>query len=162
VTRRRGVAGGLITALLVGTFALVAGARGQEGLAEAAVIVLVIPFVMLAATVRGALPPAGRSAFERRGAPSAPAARPEELEGLERALRAKGRGGETAPSVRASLIELADRRLLSRRGIEAGRRPEAARAALGDRVWALLREERPGRGLRLSEVREVVEGIDGL
>jgi len=62
----------------------------------------------------------------------------------------------------------ASARLASRHGIELERRPEAARAMLGDDVWELLRPDRPepedrhGPGVPREQVAAAIEAVESL
>jgi hypothetical protein len=59
-------------------------------------------------------------------------------------------------------------RISSRHGFELARRPEAARALLGDDVWELLRPDRPppadrhGPGVSRARIAAVVERVESL
>ena len=59
-------------------------------------------------------------------------------------------------------------RLAARHGVELDRRPEAARALLGEEVWDLLRPDRPepadrfGRGVPRERVSAVIERVESL
>lgn len=59
-------------------------------------------------------------------------------------------------------------RISSRHGFELGRRPDAARALLGDDVWELLRPDRPapadrhGPGMPRAQVAAVIERVESL
>jgi hypothetical protein len=59
-------------------------------------------------------------------------------------------------------------RISARHGFELGRRPEAARALLGEDVWELLRPDRPppedrhGPGVPPAQVAAVIERIESL
>ena len=59
-------------------------------------------------------------------------------------------------------------RLASRHGIELERRPDAARAMLGDDVWELLRPDRPepedrhGPGVPREQVAAAIEAVESL
>jgi hypothetical protein len=59
-------------------------------------------------------------------------------------------------------------RLLSRHGIELDRRPEAARALLGEHAWELLRPDRPepedrhGPGVPREHVAALIERVESL
>jgi hypothetical protein len=59
-------------------------------------------------------------------------------------------------------------RISAKHGFELARRPEAARALLGDDVWDLLRPDRPqpadrhAPGLPRAEVAAVIERIESL
>ena len=58
--------------------------------------------------------------------------------------------------------------LLSRRGIELERQPDAARTLLGEELWELVRPDRePPRdraapGLELSSLRTMVDSLEAL
>ena len=59
-------------------------------------------------------------------------------------------------------------RLASQHGIELERRPDAARAMLGEDVWDLLRPDRPepedrhGPGVPRAEIAAVIEAVEAL
>lgn len=120
--------------------------------------------------VRGALPAATGSAFEA-GLRRRPR-RPERLPELERVEREVSLGLATAfdlhyrlrPSLRRTAREL----LASRRGIDLDTSPEAARRALGDQTWEIVRPDRePPRerfaaGLDLASLRTVVASLEAL
>ena len=65
-------------------------------------------------------------------------------------------------------VAAASARLASRHGIELERRPEAARAMLGEDVWELLRPDRPepadrhGPGVPREQVAAVIEALESL
>lgn len=149
--------------------ALGAGALRPE--AAVAAYVLALACILLTALVRSLVEAARvqpESAFEaalRRSAPLE--VRPAELVRVERDLTlgltsAGGADLRLLPLLR----EAAAARLLARRGIELDRRPELARAALGDEAWELLRPDRPlasdrnGPGLREAQVRAVVDALE--
>lgn len=111
---------------------------------------------------------AGRSRFDEALAaePSAPE-RPPDLVRLEREVALSvARAFDLHFRLRPALREIAVHRLLARRGIDLHERPEAARAALGEPAWELLREDRPapedrmGPGLPLDELRRVVDTLE--
>jgi hypothetical protein len=68
--------------------------------------------------------------------------------------------------LRPRVREIAASRLADRRGIDLERRPEAAREALDEPVWELVRPDRVaprnhhGPGLGLPGLRAVLEGLD--
>jgi hypothetical protein len=68
--------------------------------------------------------------------------------------------------LRPRVSEIAASRLADRRGIDLERRPEAAREALDDAVWELVRPDRVASrnhhapGLGLPGLRAVLEGLD--
>jgi hypothetical protein len=66
------------------------------------------------------------------------------------------------------LRTVAAARLSSRHGIELDRRPEAARALLGEEAWDLLRPDRPepadrfARGIPRARVAALIERVESL
>jgi hypothetical protein len=98
----------------------------------------------------------------RRAAPRIP-----ELERIEREVTL---GQSTAFDLhfrlRPTLRRIASELLRSRRGIDLDREPEAARRALGDETWHLVRpdreppSERFGRGIELASLRDVVASLE--
>lgn len=116
------------------------------------------------------LPRAGRSAFDLalRRRPAA-AARPEDLERLARELLlAQSTSFDLHYRLRPTLRRLAAALLRSRRGIDLDGEPEAARRALGDEAWELVRPDRPepedrfSRGADLATIRTVVASLEAL
>jgi hypothetical protein len=94
---------------------------------------------------------------------------PVELLRVERELEL---GIANAASAHHRLLPLlraaAAARLASRHGIELDRRPEAARALLGEEAWELLRPDRPepadrfGRGVPRASVAALIERVESL
>ena len=124
----------------------------------------------LVRAVRGALPAPGPSAFDaglRR-----PSTRQERLPELEQVEREVALGLSAAfdlhyrlrPSLRRTASEL----LAARRGIDLDGNPEAARRALGEETWELVRPDREppperfGPGLELASLRRVVSSLEAL
>jgi hypothetical protein len=70
--------------------------------------------------------------------------------------------------LRPTLRRIASELLRARRGIDLDANPEAARRALGDETWELVREDREaphdrfGRGLDLNSLRHVVVSLEAL
>ena len=70
--------------------------------------------------------------------------------------------------LRPVLRRISARMLLSRRGIELERQPDAARTLLGEELWELVRPDRePPRdraapGLELSSLRTMVDALEAL
>jgi hypothetical protein len=103
-----------------------------------------------------------------RGRTETPA-EPVELLRMERELEL---GIANASSAHHRLIPLlraaAGARLASRHGVELDRRPDAARALLGEEAWELLRPDRPepadrfGRGVPRERVTAVIERVESL
>jgi len=101
--------------------------------------------------------------------PNPPAPKPAQLLRMEREL---GLGissaGHASHRLLPRLRAVAAARLGSRHGIELDRRPDAARAVLGDDVWELLRPDRPepedrhGPGVARSRVVAVIERLEAL
>jgi hypothetical protein len=97
------------------------------------------------------------------------AAEPVELLRVERELEL---GIASAGSAHHRLLPLlraaAAARLASRHGVELDRRPEAARALLGEHAWELLRPDRPepgdrfGRGVPRECVAALIEKVESL
>lgn len=113
------------------------------------------------------LPDARPTRGRRRAAPAP--ARPEQLLALERLV---GSAGTSAVHVHAYLrpllVEIASRRLAAR-GQTLARMPEpAARELLGNRLWDLVRSDRPfpedrrGPGVAPQELRAMLEVLERL
>ena len=98
-----------------------------------------------------------------------PASEPEELVRMERELVL---GIADADHAHRKLLPLlraaAAARLAARHGFELDRRPEAARALLGEDVWDLLRPDRPapadrhGPGVPRAQIAAVIERVEAL
>jgi len=94
---------------------------------------------------------------------------PVELLRMERELEL---GIASAGSAHHRLLPLlraaAAARLASRHGVELERRPDAARALLGEEAWELLRPDRPepqdrfGRGVPRERVAALIEKVESL
>jgi hypothetical protein len=99
----------------------------------------------------------------------ATASEPVELLRMERELEL---GIASAGSAHHRLLPLlraaAAARLASRHGVELERRPDAARALLGEEAWELLRPDRPepqdrfGRGVPRPTVTALIEKVESL
>jgi hypothetical protein len=108
-----------------------------------------------------------RSVFHRALAPRRERDRkPEDLEHLERLVTiASASAFDVHYRLRPALREIAAGILLGR-GIDLDARPEAARAALGDDAWELLRPDRPppvdrqARGIAPAELEAVVRAME--
>jgi len=97
------------------------------------------------------------------------AARVPELEKIEREVTL---GLTTAFDLhfrlRPTLRRIASELLRARRGIDLDANPQAARRALGEQTWELVREDREppldrfGRGLDLDSLRHVVVSLEAL
>jgi hypothetical protein len=131
----------------------------------AAVVVLV---VLIRHSRDGEAKPASR--FEqalRRGKPASP--QPEELLRMDRELVL---GSADADHAHRRLLPLlrstAAARIASRHGFELERKPEAARALLGEDVWELLRPDRPeppdrhAAGVPHKSIVAVIERLESL
>ncbi len=135
-------------------------------------VLLLAAFVLaqLLARLRSSLPAQGTSpvdaALRRR---PARVQRVAELEKIEREVTL----GLTTSfdlhfRLRPTLRRIASELLRSRRGIDLDAQPEAARRALGDETWELVREDREapldrfGRGIELGSLRNVVVSLEAL
>ncbi|HXY82012.1 MAG TPA: hypothetical protein VEH55_11635 [Gaiellaceae bacterium] len=138
-----------------------------------AAYVLVLTAITLAALARSARSAAewqGASEFEQalHGAVHTPV-RPPELVRTERDITL---GAANAGHLHARLLpilrEVASARLAAHHNVELGRRPEAARALLGEEAWQLLRpdlpppDDRNAAGLPLRRIRVLVDTLERL
>jgi hypothetical protein len=135
-----------------------------------AIWVVIVTALVLLTLVRQAREPKPASRFEqalRRGKPANP--QPEELLRMDRELllgiaEADHAHRQLLPHLRA----VAAARIGARHGFELERRPETARALLGDDVWELLRPDRPepkdrhGPGVPRSRVAAVIDRVESL
>ena len=167
MTERRRFIGSLATAtaalgILLGTHEI----RTERLLAGYAVLVAALA---LLAIVRSFRPePARRFEQALRGRKPA-ASQALELVRMERELLL---GSANADHAQRRLLPLlraaAAARLAARHGVELGRRPEAARALLGEDVWELLRPDRPepedrhGPGVPREQIVAVIEAVEAL
>lgn len=132
-----------------------------------ALFVCGVAFLLTLAGLRNALPPARRlrpSRTKRRGS-RRPV--PETLERIEQeTLLAVASSFDLHHRLRPRLRELARELLSSRRRLSLDDEREAARAALGEKTWELVRPERPppedrfGRGIPTAELAGVVESFE--
>lgn len=133
-------------------------------LAEVALVVL----TAVAAAVCIALLPATRSVQGRRAAPPQPS-RPKQLVRLERLVSTAGTTTAHAHAyLRPVLAEVAARRL-ARRGLALERmQASVGRELLGDRLWEIVRPDRPfpedrnAPGVSPAELSEMLERLEGL
>ncbi len=135
-------------------------------------VLLVAAFVLgqLLARLRRSLPEQGASpvdaALNRRPR------KPERIPELEKIEREVTLGQATAFDLhfrlRPTLRRIASELLRARRGIDLDTSPEAARRALGDEAWELVRPDREqplerfGRGIELASLRNVVASLEAL
>ena len=120
--------------------------------------------------VRRTNPVAAKSAFDLALERRPP--RPERLADLERIERELTLAGQTAADfyfrLRPRLRRIAARLLAARRGIDLDGSPAAARRALGDELWELVRADRepPRRrdaaGLSVPEAERIVTALEAL
>jgi hypothetical protein len=163
-----------VLSALVATFALtvVLGIGALSAETAFALYVLAIGGISVLALVRvaGAAASDHPSLFEQAlRANRQPAVRPSDLVRAERGLtvgisNAGGAEARLLPVLRAA----AAARLSARHGIELDRRPDAARALLGDDAWELLRPDRapaPDRaaaGIPQRRIEAVVDVLERL
>jgi hypothetical protein len=125
---------------------------------------------LLLAALRGALPPRRPSAFD--AALRTRARRTQRIPELERMEREVALGLAIAidlhQSLRPRLGRIAAGLLASRRGIDLEANPDAARRALGDDAWEIVRggreppSERFATGLDLASLRLAVSALEKL
>lgn len=161
--------GGAARALVLPTAALVAVASFYPGRLELAVriyaLVLCAAVIALAlSALRRALPPVRALEAPRARTAPQPVARLGRLEDAA-ALGVAG-AFDLHHRLRPRLRTLARGLLASRRGISLDGDPDAARAALGEETWQLVRPDRPppedrlARGLGVPELATVVESLE--
>ncbi|MEO5576540.1 MAG: hypothetical protein ABIR67_00075 [Gaiellaceae bacterium] len=157
------------------TLTLIAALVVLPGRAEIALRVYVL---LLAAFILGRLLGRLRSSLPERGTSPVDAAlnrrprTPERVPELERIEREVTLGLATAFDLhfrlRPTLRRIASELLRARRGIDLDANPEAARQALGESTWELVREDREpplerfGPGLDLASLRNVVVSLEAL
>jgi hypothetical protein len=138
-----------------------------------AIYVLALAALALVALTRIARPPEELrqgSPFEHALRPRAERPlRPPELIRTERELTlGMASAGHAQRRLLPLLREAAAARLLTQHGIELARRPDEAKALLGEDAWELLRPDRPepadrnAPGLQLARVQAVVERLEAL
>ena len=147
-------------------------APGRAGLAVDLYVLLIAAIGLghLLAALRRALPPRRPSAFDAAlNRPERPAHRIPELERMEREVSL---GLATAFDLhyrlRPRLRRIAAELLAARRGIELDANPDAARRALGDDAWEIVRgdreppRERFAAGLDIASLRLAVSALEAL
>ena len=160
-----------LVATLVLAVALLA-VPGRAGLAAHvyALVLAAIGLGYLLTALRGALPPSRPSPFDAALRKTAsPVQRIPELERMEREVAL---GLATAFDLhyrlRPRLRRIASALLTARRGIELDASPEAARRALGDDAWEIVRgdreppQERFASGLEIASLRRAVAALEAL
>jgi hypothetical protein len=157
--------------VIAATLLLVLSGRTELILHVYVLALATIALAHLIRAVRGSVPAAaGGSPFDAalRRRPR----RPERLPELERIEREVALGLATAfdlhfrlrPSLRRTASEL----LVAKRGIELDGDPDAARRALGNETWDLLRSDREpptdrfGPGLDIAALRRVVSTLEAI
>ena len=132
------------------------------------VIVTALALLLLVRRSRATAPHVSRFDAALQGQTTA-ASEPVELLRMERELEL---GIASAGSAHHRLLPLlraaAAARLASRHGIDLDRRPDAARALLGEEAWEWVRPDRPepadrfGRGVPRESVTAVIERVESL
>jgi hypothetical protein len=132
------------------------------------VIVAALALLLLVRHSRGGERHVARFEAALRGRTPTPS-EPVELLRMERELEL---GIANASSAYHRLLPLlraaAEARLASRHGVELDRRPDAARALLGEEAWEWLRPDRPepvdrfGRGVPRERVAALIERVESL
>ena len=136
-------------------------------------VLLLAAFVLahLLARLRTSLPERTTVA-RRRGAAPAPArassASPSSSRSSARSRSGRRRRSTSTSACGPTLRRIASELLRARRGIDLDANPEAARRALGDETWELVRADREpphdrfGRGIELDALRHVVVSLEAL
>lgn len=94
--------------------------------------------------------------------------RPPGLEEIERAIDfGSWNRSDLQHRLRPILVEVAEHRLGSRRGIDLQRQPEGARAVLGEDLWSLLSADGPeasgrGPGVPVRVLRSAIEALEAI
>ena len=158
--------------LTAGLLAALVVLPGRTEVMLRAYLLLLAAFVLgtLLLRLRAALPERGVSPVDAALGRRPPAAqRIPELERLEREVTL---GLATAFDLhfrlRPTLRRIASELLQARRGIDLDASPDAARRALGEETWELVREDREppvdrfARGLDLASLRNVVASLEAL
>jgi hypothetical protein len=171
VRRTLGLARLPVVASVALVAALVIVPARQELLLRIYLLVLAtFALALLVAAVHRANPVAARSPFDLalRGRRQ----RPERLADLERIERELTLAQQSAADVhfrlRPRLRQIAAQLLATRRSIELDASPEAARRALGDELWELVRADRepPRRrdapGLDLTAAGRIITALEGI
>jgi hypothetical protein len=132
------------------------------------VIVTALALLLLVRPSRSTARPVSRFDAALQGRTMA-TSEPVELLRMERELEL---GIASAGSAHHRLLPLlraaAAARLASRHGVELDRRPDAARALLGEEAWEWIRPDRPepadrfGRGIPREQVVAVIERVESL
>jgi hypothetical protein len=135
-----------------------------------AIWIVLVTAIALLLLVRHSRHAAGPSRFEAALRPrTQTTAPPVELLRMQRELELGVSGAAHAHSRLLPLLRtVAAARLTSRHGIELERRPDAARALLGDEAWELLRPDRPepedrfAPGIPRSKVESLIAAVESL
>jgi hypothetical protein len=135
-----------------------------------AIWIVLVTAIALLLLVRHSRHVAGPSRFEAALRPRAQTSDPPvELLRVQRELELGISGAAHAHSRLLPLLRtVAAARLTSRHGIELERRPDAARALLGDEAWELLRPDRPEpedrfeRGIPRAQVESLIAAVESL
>lgn len=160
----------LLLAAVAAVAALSLPGRAELVLRVATLAVAGVVLARLVLAVRAALPPRRASAFDAalRRRPR----RPERIPELEQLEREVTLGTTTAFDLhyrlRPTLRRIAAELLSARRAIDLDSQPEAARAALGEDAWELVRPDREpprdrfARGIELGRLGRAVSALEAL
>jgi hypothetical protein len=135
-----------------------------------AIWIVIVAGIALLLLVRHSRHVAGASRFEAALRPQDPPSTPPvELLRMERELELGIAGAAHAHRRLLPLLRtVAAARLTSRHGVELERRPDAARALLGDEAWEWLRPDRPepadrfATGLSRERVESLIAAVESL
>jgi hypothetical protein len=157
------------------TLGLLVGLAVMPGRADVLIrvyVLLLAAFVLgqLLARLRSSLPEQGTSPVDAALSRRPP--RVERVAELEKIEREVTLGLTTSFDLhfrlRPTLRRIASELLRARRGIDLDANPQAARRALGEETWELVRKDREppldrfGRGIELESLRNVVASLEAL
>jgi hypothetical protein len=160
----------LVMTLALAVFLVAAPGHERVAVHVYTLVLAAIGLGYVLAAMRSALPPSRPSPFE--AALRRPGGSPQRIPELERMEREVALGLATAFDLhyrlRPRLRRIAAALLTARRGIELDASPEAARHALGDDAWEIVRPDReppPERfagGIELESLRRAVCALEAL
>lgn len=164
---RRALGAALLPTLALGAALVVVPGYAELALHLWLLVVLAIGLAGVLVALREAVPDA-RSSFDAALAPQPhPPARPPSLAKLEREVSMGAENAfDTHFRLRPLFRELTEGLLLTRRGVDLRRRPERARAIVGDALWEIVRPdaepptERGAPGIPVATIEAAVDELE--